>query len=202
MSAKLRELAGRAFGDGLVDPLRRPSISEWAERLHGASDATLLCTSCQATYYFSLKSCPWCGARRPAFVTVDVHLYDPAIPDTGHLLPNPPGGKPGPRVFARASISDGETLEITERMARGLTGAESARAVIEATREGARIRLRSIDGADYRLEQPNATRQVFVNAKGCDIPVGDGLARWTLHFGDPDRLHRIARFVPHAAATS
>ena len=77
LSKGLRELAERCFGEGLRNPLKRPKLTEWQEKLYAAADATIECPECEGTYYFSHKKCPWCDYPRPDFLLVRVGRLEP-----------------------------------------------------------------------------------------------------------------------------
>ena len=70
---------------------KRPGVPEWAERLHAAADATLLCSSCKGTFYFTAKQCPWCNEPRPPFATAAFNLWDPSLGPGAELLQKPAG---------------------------------------------------------------------------------------------------------------
>ncbi|RYZ65560.1 MAG: serine/threonine protein kinase, partial [Proteobacteria bacterium] len=112
LSRKLIDIAGRAFGLGLRDAAKRPGVSEWAECLHGAADATLACSSCKGTYYLNEKQCPWCDEPRPAFATAAFNLWDPSIGPGGELLQKPAGDRRKAVVAAVLALTDGETVSV------------------------------------------------------------------------------------------
>lgn len=188
LSRRLHDLASRTFDTGLRNPLQRPGVSEWAECLHGAADATLSCPSCDATYYFTADVCPWCDAARPAFVTARLLLWDPSI---SGLLRNPDGRL---KVVAPFRVAEGESYTVTERVAHGREGAAGARPVIELLFRGREISLRSVDGGRYRLSSPNKGRDTQLDDRARQIPVEPQRASWRLHFGPPDTLHRVMDF--------
>lgn len=73
MSGRMRGLAERTFGDGKLEPARRPGSARWRDVLFNALDNTVDCPdSCGWTYFRLLKSCPNCGAvtLEPAVITV------------------------------------------------------------------------------------------------------------------------------------
>jgi eukaryotic-like serine/threonine-protein kinase len=76
-SQYLRDLAARAFGPGMRSPAARPAITEWAERLHGASAMVLDCPDCGGDFYANRTECPWCDQPRPPHVLGHVWIRDP-----------------------------------------------------------------------------------------------------------------------------
>ncbi|WP_437907554.1 hypothetical protein WME95_06515 [Sorangium sp. So ce327] len=194
LSRKLLDVAGRAFGTGLRDPAKRPGVSEWAECLHGAADATLSCSSCKGTYYFTEKLCPWCDELRPAFATAAFNLWDPTIGPGGELLQKPAGDRRRAVVAAVLALTDGETVSVTQRLAQGRDGAAGARPVVELRLTGSRLSLRSVDGGRYRLSSPSGGHDTEVNDRAKEIRLEPGIASRRLHLGPPDSLHRVVNF--------
>ena len=73
MSGRMRSLAERTFGDGRLEPAKRPGSARWRDVLFNALDNTVDCPdNCGWTYFRLLKSCPNCGAVTPgpAIITV------------------------------------------------------------------------------------------------------------------------------------
>lgn len=194
LSRKLLNLAGRAFGDGLLDATKRPGISEWAESLHGAADATIACPDCRGTYYFTEQTCPWCKSVRPAFATATFNLWDPTVGAGGQLLQKPFGERHRPVVVAVLGITDGETIAVTQRLAQGRDGAQGSRPVLELMLSGNRLSVRSVDGCRYRLSSPSGGRDAEVTDRFKEMRLEPGVASWRLHFGSLDTLHRAAHF--------
>jgi DNA-binding helix-hairpin-helix protein with protein kinase domain len=194
MSRKLVELAGRAFGPGLRDASKRPGISEWAECLHGAADATLTCPSCKGSYYLNEKQCPWCDKPRPAFATAAFNLWDPSVGPGGELLQKPAGDRRKAVVAAVLALTDGDTVSVTQRLTHGRDGAAGARPVVEIQLTGTRLALRAVDGCHYRLSSPSGTRDTEVTDRVKEIRLEPGIASWRLHLGSPDSLHRVVNF--------
>jgi DNA-binding helix-hairpin-helix protein with protein kinase domain len=194
LSPRLIEIAGRAFGLGLREAAKRPGISEWAERLHAAADATLLCRSCKGTFYFTASQCPWCDEPRPAFATAAFNLWDPSLGPGAELLQKPAGERRRAVVVSVLSLTDGETISVTQRLAQGRDGAAGLRPVIEMQLAGSRLSLRSVDGARYLLSSPTGGRSTDVTERASEIRLEPGTASWRLHLGSPDSLHRVVSF--------
>lgn len=194
LSPKLLDVAARSFGSGLLDAVKRPGVSEWAECLHGAADATLSCRSCKGTYYLKEKQCPWCDEPRPMFATAVFNLWDPNIGPTGELLQKPVGNVRRPVAAAMLAVTDGESVTVTQRLARGRSGPSAAHPVVELQLKGSRLALRSADGGRYRLTSPSGGRETEVTDRIKEVRLEPGVASWRLHFGPPESLHRVVRF--------
>ena len=79
----LKALFLRAFIDGLVDPSRRPTASDWESALIKTTDALVPCANpkCEDGWFVHLEGqtpkCPWCGTEiRQPFPVLDF-LYAP-----------------------------------------------------------------------------------------------------------------------------
>lgn len=203
LSPRLQEVAARAFGVGLRDPLQRPGIAEWAERLHAAADATLRCPNCSATYYFTSTQCPWCFKSRPPFATAAFQLWDPSLGPGAELLQKPKGDRRRPVVVSVLGLTDGEGVTITRRLTEGRDGSAGLRPALELKLSGTRLHLRSLDGQRYHLSSPSGTRSMDVSEREADpITLEPGTASWRLHLGSPETLHRVVSFELRPGVTS
>ena len=200
-SKRLAEISQRAFGVGLKDPLQRPGVSEWAERLHAAADATLLCPDCRGTHYFNTAQCPWCGGSSLASVIATFHLCDPALGEGSELLSRPSGDQHKPVIVAALALSDGESRVITRRLATGEAGRDAQRPMVDLKLEGPRVTLQSLDGETYRLTSPTGARSASVGPKPSSILLKHSEASWRLHLGSPDALHRVVSFTARKGGT-
>ncbi|GIH72318.1 protein kinase domain-containing protein [Sphaerimonospora thailandensis] len=87
----VRDLAKRAFGDGLHAPEKRPTALEWAKVLGEVRDQVKSCERTpQHSFGEHLGSCPWCARR-------DGGLSDPFPAEQPVPPPPPPVPQPGPR---------------------------------------------------------------------------------------------------------
>lgn len=201
LSARLAEISQRAFGAALAEPLQRPGVSEWAERLHAAADATVLCQECHGTYYMNAKQCPWCDAPRLGFVVAEFQLWDPALGEGSELVSRPSGDRRRPVIVAALALTDGESRVITRRLATGQAGRDGQRPVIDLKFEGTRVTLQSLDGATYRLTSPTGARSASVGPKPSSILLKHDEASWRLHLGSPDALQRVVSFTARKGGT-
>jgi len=188
LSPLLRELAAKTFGEGLNDPLRRPGISEWAERLHAAADATLICPEpeCGWSYDSGDKKCPSCKHPRPDFVVAKFKLWNGKIPVK----------KPFDRyvILTNAVLTELQPLQITERLVNGRINKKASRPRIEARLEGNSVILKRLDGNSYPLTSPTGSKRGNLNVREREIPVEEGYASRCLHLGNLDTLHRVVDF--------
>jgi DNA-binding helix-hairpin-helix protein with protein kinase domain len=73
MSGRMRGLAERTFGEGRLEPAKRPGCARWRDVLFNALDNVIDCPdNCGWTYFRLLNSCPNCGAdtQGAAIITV------------------------------------------------------------------------------------------------------------------------------------
>ena len=74
MSGRLRRLAAQTFGDGRLDPTKRPGSARWRDVLSSALDNVVTCTGgCGWTHYRLQPSCPNCGAATPPSALITVY---------------------------------------------------------------------------------------------------------------------------------
>ncbi|RMG19789.1 MAG: serine/threonine protein kinase [Deltaproteobacteria bacterium] len=197
LSAALRDDFQRTFGPGLRTPSERPGLSRWAEHLHRAADRTVICPGCSGTFFYDKKDCPWCEAPRPSFIIAAVLLWDPQRlrRDKGGVLDSAPGvvrkssGKP--RVVDAVALSDGETVDLTERITHG-TSRRTPRLRVSFVED--RLTLEALDGERWRLVSSDGRRERYLASRPLDVTVGDTGAAWVVHSGPPDQLHRVIRF--------
>lgn len=87
LSKLLHTMFEQAFEKGLVDPLERPGMKDWFERLSTAADRTIACPRCKSTYYFDRKTqrCPYCPEPLPQFAEANVYIHssDPNMHEAG-----------------------------------------------------------------------------------------------------------------------
>ena len=201
LSSRLAELSQRAFGVGLNQPLLRPGVSEWAEKLHAAADATVLCPECKGTFYMNAKQCLWCDAPRSELAIAEFNLWDPSLGEGSEIVSKPTGDRRRPVIAGALAITDGESKVITRRHVNGHAGREGQRPVIALKLEGARISVQSFDGATYRLISPTGARSAEVGPRPSSILLKQDEASWRLHLGSIDTLHRVVSFTARKAGS-
>lgn len=65
---EIAKLFQETFSAGRVKPWRRPAASFWARALASAHDQSLVCSSCQMSYFRHHEACPYCAGPRPGHV--------------------------------------------------------------------------------------------------------------------------------------
>ncbi|MBQ7178309.1 MAG: hypothetical protein IJS08_12915 [Victivallales bacterium] len=94
LTPQLQRLFQETFGAGRLQPHRRPSMAFWALELARAFDNSLICPSCQMSYYYTSDTdkCPYCQTPTSEFALVRTdrwqkvlcgdakHVFECAIP--------------------------------------------------------------------------------------------------------------------------
>lgn len=202
LSTRLAESFAAAFGTGLVDPIRRPGLSRWAEYLHRAADNVLLCPECTGSFYRSRSQCPWCDAPRPAFVSLDCVLWDPErhvqdertrVPTLtrGTLRQRGEGTNGKERGVDSAVLGRGEAFELTDRF---IAGDGRGRPQLRVRHAGTRLVVEALVPGPWRLVSLDGRGDRWLEQGPAEIPLSDGPIQWFLRTGESRRLHRIIRF--------
>jgi len=188
LSPHLSRLSQRAFGEGLRNRLKRPGVAEWVERLDAAADFSIPCEKCSGTFYANRTKCPWCDSPRRDFVLVRVKRWEP---DGGKIL-DLPGGLP------LLALTQAEPLVLTKRVTAATGRSQSGGPTAELRME------RTISGQYSVLtKELGEARQWITRRDGSPrtgaLPVLEGLFEsqrdpWLVHFGHPEKPHRVATF--------
>lgn len=184
LSAKLRDLAARAFGVGRTAPELRPGVAEWAERLHAAADATVECPACGSSFYFNRAACPWCDEAAPALVLAHFHAFDP---EEGL------GSRRDTRLAVRALCRD-VPVHVEGRDLGTWAAADAYEPRLELFWDGRRLKVRSKDGGRYRAVAADGSAERELGHSELAFEVGPRTERWRIHLGPPDRVHRVLSF--------
>lgn len=198
----LLRLFRRAFEEGLRDPVTRPSMAEWCEKLDQAALATITCPGCAGTYYVTDSACPWCSAAKPRVAKCDIHasvppLGDPDFPD---------------RLETRRLVSVVLTPEepAVVRARNGLVCLDAGpghqasspdEPLAELVWDGAaQVRVRRAGRHSVWLADPEGERGRQLRAgEWLDLPRSRS-GRWTVRFGPPEQVHRFVRFREQGTA--
>jgi len=201
-----------AFEQGLDDPAKRPGLATWAEHLHRAADRTLICPSCGGSYYYrSLEggrqeTCPWpgCGAKRPSCIVVFAMLWDPErrVADASRGVTEKAGLVTGPgrkrKAVDAVVVSDGEVVDLTERITMGTSGIHPR---MRVSMKGGRVLVQNLPGGDGYLESVDGKTRRELGERPIPLSTENIHATWYVHTGQPDRLHRVLGFASFPRAS-
>lgn len=74
MSGRMRGLSERTFGEGRLQPAKRPGSARWRDVLFNALDNAIDCPdNCGWTYFRLLQKCPNCGAATQGSAIITVY---------------------------------------------------------------------------------------------------------------------------------
>ncbi|MCX5689535.1 MAG: hypothetical protein NTV94_07080, partial [Planctomycetota bacterium] len=190
LSGNLRTLAGQAFGDGLSDPRKRPSASEWAESLDRASRNCLTCSSCKATFYRNAESCPWCSAPRSPFLYGRLRIWDPALNEKvgGYVV----GSDKQDQVVDSFAVAAGDQMLIDQRLAVGHSHGHAASELLTVSFAGKGVEIqRRASEAVLELRKP--PRWHALTDTPVTLKADDNLPQTTIHLG-PTSRRNIRRY--------
>lgn len=194
LSRRLNETFEAAFGVGRENPLMRPGVAEWAERLFVAADALVDCGECGAAIYMNQPDCGWCGAPRPSFARLSFLLWDPSVGGAGGFVRRPKDGVARPTVLAHTAIAEGTTRVVTRRLAFDSHGLDAEEPVLELSLTGDMLKLRSVNGASYVLVTPSKRKEIPVTDALCEFRLRQREPSPCLHFAALSQLHRVVQF--------
>jgi len=184
LSPKLHELCQRSFTEGLSNPQQRPSVNEWAEKLHAAADATLTCPACKGSYYFVTSCCPWCDEPRPAFALLRVSLWD----HEKQKLFSKPNGKEV--IVGQMVLAETESREIGKRWLFGqMQGTDTPCLSVEIKNQY--LLLHTLENQQYLLKTPEGEENLQQRQHPVDLSQA---SKYELHLDSLDKLHRVIRF--------
>jgi eukaryotic-like serine/threonine-protein kinase len=185
LSRPLRDCFHRTFGPGRKDRMQRPGLAEWADVLRQSADGTVRCPDCESTFYVTAGNCPFCPAHpAPRFIHMQVNRWDPDIDD---LYGSAIGTKP---VWHR--MIDAEPGSVTDICRNVVTpiasGNEDPPALrIRVLRSG--IEVAPLSGQALYVVHGSSFVPIM-HEKTLPMPL-EGKEVY-LHFGAPDRPHRMA----------
>lgn len=113
ITESLRELFKRTFEDGLNDPIKRPTISEWCKGLYKALNEVIKCPDCGIHYPQSISGeCPFCGKSSDSIIKIQMKRWErlPRYDKTTNTLQEPFGL--APMVFEEIIIDKHTTKYI------------------------------------------------------------------------------------------
>jgi eukaryotic-like serine/threonine-protein kinase len=193
LSPRIRKAFNEAFDQGKTDFRKRPSLHQWAKIFFSAAEATLKCPGCSGTFYFNLKSCPWCDHEKPNFARTIITLWDPEEGISGDIFKKPKGDKKV--LVSRGSIiiTEGEAFELTSRHAFGDLEDDLGSPVVKLSFCGNHMKVSSLDGEVYSLVSPDGKQKLEVGESSTPVPLHKKKS-WSLHFGHHKESHRLIIF--------
>jgi DNA-binding helix-hairpin-helix protein with protein kinase domain len=201
LSGKLDELFRRTFEGGLLDPQQRPSLAEWANRLHTAADSTVMCAECKGTFYSSAHRCPWCDAKRPPYAICAFSLFDPEREGRQKIVTRLTDKGERHLVVSRLCIGEGESCNITERLGFGKSGISAETPILTVRFLGDKLIVNLRRQSPHYIVLRDGNGHMRITERTEYVPLGSGQwSPWTIHFGRSDEFHRSVSFGLSAGA--
>lgn len=72
----MMSLFKRTFEEGLNDPTKRPTISDWYNSLSKALNEIVKCPNCNIHYPFSTNGCPFCGNTSDSIIKIQMRRWE------------------------------------------------------------------------------------------------------------------------------
>ncbi|KWO11896.1 hypothetical protein WM26_16125 [Burkholderia cepacia] len=185
LSRPLRDRFHRTFGPGRMDRTQRPGLAEWADVLRQSADGTVRCPNCESTFYVTAGKCPFCPAHpAPRFIHMQVNRWDPDIDDLHgsavskksvwhRMIDAEPGSSTDIRRHVVTPVASGgdDPPALRIRVLRsGIEVTPLSGLTLYVVHEGRFVPVTH----DKTLPMPFEGKEVY------------------LHFGAPDRPHRMA----------
>lgn len=200
LTPPLVRLASNCFGFSRSQRERRPTAAAWADALANGADQTVICPACQMSYYFTLSSCPWCEAPRPAFGIANVFLRDPALDDDARTPLRVVCRAPGrPALVQRVIVQAGHETALTNRH---LTGLHDETPQLTVRLEETRLLIRGPEGCAHALEHRREGKQIPMAGRTERLDLRQGKTWWWLVPLKAQGIHRVATFELHGTARS
>lgn len=198
----LKRIAQETFGPGKLEPLLRPGAGRWAELLLEASDLTLPCPKCQATYYAgTFDRCPWpdCNAPRPACGRMGVMRWTAEYEEPAFHTVSPAGFPPRQEWSSYAYIPE-SGYTFTARLAYNATGPRGHDPVLLLNYQPDGILATPMTTQPIFVARPAITDHpmAFVELAGPqllrwqELANGSARIRW-IHFGPAEQAHYAIR---------
>lgn len=178
LAGRLRDLARKTFEEGVADRKRRPSVSDWVDRLHAAADQTVACPGCAGTYFVTEATCPWCDEPCPSFAPVRIARWQPGK-----------GLVEGAMRLGQLPLTS-EGLVLPRRVTEGITGLAGRRPHVEITPVDRGVSVRACAGCTAWVAPIGKAEQERhdVSGRARIIPPNG----WMVFFEEPDKPQRVA----------
>lgn len=201
LSGKLEELFRRTFEAGLLEPQQRPSMAEWADRLHTAADSTVMCEECKGTFYSSARKCPWCDAKRGPYAICAFSLFDPSREGKQKIVTRPTDNGERSLVVSRLCIGKGDSRNITERLGFGRSGIRAEAPVLILQFLDDKLVINLTKQVSLYVVLRDGSRDTRMSDRTEYIPLETGkVSPWKIHFGTNEEFHRYVSFGLNAGA--
>jgi DNA-binding helix-hairpin-helix protein with protein kinase domain len=199
LSPNLYKLFARTFEDGLLEPLKRPGLSTWAEALLQAADATLQCTNshCRSGFYYRSVRCPWCDTGRPVFRVVRFHLWEPdLLSELGGKFVSDQDGKP--KIIQGIVMQEGVPVTLLRRHFLSDPLENPDQPVAEAVLKGLSVKITNLDSTPlYARSYPRNEKLIekeILPQETHPLPADSKDPGWSLHTEPPTHPHRAVHF--------
>lgn len=190
LSETMERLAARVFGEGLVAPAMRPSAAEWADVLERAAMNCVRCKACDATFFRTAQSCPWCGGARPAYLQARVRLWDPvALEGKGDFIRGPDRRDV---VVASFVVMPAEGIVLDRRLVRDVPAQGASQPCLKVSFDGKRMSLACQD-ADTAMHV-HVPKGPAITLNDRELEFRSEIPHLTVHVGDAHGIHRVVDF--------
>ena len=189
LSSNLKDLFERTFGQATIhNPQKRPSVSEWYEKISSAFDFVIQCPDCNSSYFFNQKECPFCDFGRPQLVNVQIFRWEP------EELVNTIRIKKGyVSTNEKFAIQENVKFPITARQA--YCSLEEKESICEIEFKDGKIMIIPTPHNPIYISEFNNSNSFQEVTKKIAIPISEEKEKeYVLRFDSPDKSHRVLRF--------
>ena len=203
VSPEALRLFRRMFEGGLDNRLLRPGLGEWGGVFAQATDVTVVCPRCSASYFGpAVSECPWCGQARPELSTCMIHLWDPeggasTVGDKGQFVQT---GEARRRSMGHIVMVPNQSVLIRSSHIHDELAADGLdEPLVEATwMSSGGVRIRNVARQAFILVEHRGGRRTEtafgVNTER-SVPIASKTDQWYLHFGPLNQVHRAVVFT-------
>jgi DNA-binding helix-hairpin-helix protein with protein kinase domain len=194
LSAPVRDLFERSFGEGRKDRTRRPNMTEWAEVLCRAADRIVSCKDCGSTFDVTSANCPFCASNScPTFIHMQVNRWDPDIDDSD-----------GSTVSTRPTwhkiidVTHDSVVEISRHVVEPVLAGSDDSAVMRIGVLRSGITVEQLAGHEIHIVRDGRLVKITGKTK---LPMPIHGHEVYLHFGKLNQPHRMAVLRYHESET-
>jgi serine/threonine protein kinase len=189
LSSNLKDLFERTFGQATIhNPQKRPSVSEWYEKISSAFDFVIQCPDCNSTYFFNQKECPFCDYERSHLVNVQIFRWEP------EELVNTIRIKKGyVNTNEKFIIQENVNFSITARQA--YCNLEENETICDIEFKDGKIIIIPKSKNPIYISKFNDINSFQEIAKKVTVPISEEKEKeYVLRFDSIDKSHRVLRF--------